>query len=517
MKRMKKFSEVLCLLIVAAMMLSSCSSNSGNTISGGENSVESKNSQKKDSLTVALTSEPPSLTTCDHDSLISVGQNILTYNGLVRIDHATLKPEMDLAESYEIENGTDWIFKLRHGVKFHNGSDFTAKDVVATIEYAKTVPGSALYTGNIEKVEAIDDYTVKFVTNGPYAGLLYDLAYHYNFILPKDLIESGHDFNTSPIGTGPYVLKEWNFGNSLTYEAFDNYFDKEHKAKIKNLKFTIIPEGASRAIALEAGEVDFVWEVSGADVANLQNNPNIHVLEVNSIDNVQLFLNNDVEPFNDVNVRNAINYAINRQDIIDGALNGFGIPNYSVISEGFWGSTKKNEASYNLDKAKEFLDKWGGDPSTIKLPILCSNEVRVSIATIIQSNLAKLGITVEVIPMDTATYFAKWSGGDYVGVIASWSPSNALTYVQRFHSDRRKAYPGACNDPHIDELVIDANKTIDDDKRLELIEQIVSEANLIATQISLYQSVWIRAYDAQLDGVVCSGSGYAGFNDMYWK
>lgn len=470
-----------------------------------------------DTLRVALTSEPPSLTTCDHDSLISVGQNLLSFNGLVRIDHATLKPEMDLAESYTVENDVDWIFKLKKGVKFHNGDGFTAADVKATIEYAKKVPGSTLYTGRIKSIEAVDDYTVKMTTYEPYAGLLYDMGYHYNFIMPKALIESGHDFNRNPVGTGPYKLVDWNLGTSLTYVANEDYFDPGHKAKIKNLIFMVIPEGPSRAIALEAGEVDFVWEVSGADVANLQSNPEIKVLKVETVDNVQLFLNNDVAPFDDVNVRNAINYGINRQNIIDGALNGIGVPNSTAIAMGYWGSTTRDAASYDPEKAKEFLAKWGGDPLTIELPILCSNETRVSIATVIQSDLAQLGIKVKVIAMDTATYFAKWSGGDYVGVLASWSPSNSLTYVQRYHSERRKAFPGSCNDKLIDELVLKAEKTIDEEKRLGLIEDIVARVNQISPQISLFQSVWVRAFHSQLEGVVCSGTGYTAFNDMYWK
>jgi peptide/nickel transport system substrate-binding protein len=471
----------------------------------------------RDTLRVALTSEPPSLTTCDHDSLISVGQNILTFNGLVRIDHATLEPMMDLAESYAVENDVEWIFKLKKGVKFHNGDEFNAADVKATIEYAKTVPGSTLYTSNIKSIDVLDDYTVKLTTFEPYAGLLYDLGYHYNFILPKKLIAEKHDFNTQPIGTGPYKLVDWNLGTSLTYVANDDYFDTEHKAKIKNLIFMVIPEGASRTIALEAGEVDFVWEVSGADVANLESNSDIKVLKVNTVDNVQLFLNNDVIPFDNVNVRNAINYAINRQDIVNGAMNGFGIPNSTLIAMGYWGSTDQNASSYDLEKAQKFLADWGGDPATIKLPILCSNETRVSVATIIQGNLAKLGIKVEVVAMDTATYFAKWSGGDYVGVLASWSPSNSLTYVQRYHSERRRAYPGSCNNPKLDELVTKAKGTIDNEKRLGYIQEIVSEANQWSPQISLYQSLWLRAFNVDLDGVVCSGTGYAGFNDMYWK
>ena len=147
--------------------------------------------------------------------------------------------------------------------------------MVATLEYAKSLPATTTYTSNMKSIEAVDDFTVKITTNEPYAGLLYDLGYHFNWILPKGLIESGNDFNENPIGTGPYKLVEWVSGDHLTFEAFDDYFDAERKAKIKNLEFTIIPEGVTRALALETGEVDFVWETNGADAASLLNNPDV--------------------------------------------------------------------------------------------------------------------------------------------------------------------------------------------------------------------------------------------------
>ena len=335
---MKKWKRVLAAVLAAAMtmgMLTGCSggsSSSGETAAEGESASASSGGSHGDTLRVALTSEPPSLTTCDHDSLISVGMNMLTYNGLVRIDNATLMPELDLASEYTVENDVDWIFKLKEGVKFHNGEEMTSADVVASLEYAKSIPGSAIYTNNFANIEAVDDYTVKITTPQPYAGLLYDLGYHYNWIVPKSLLDSGNDFNENPIGTGPYKLVEWVSGTSLTFEAFDEYFDTERAAKIKNLEFSIIPEGVSRAIALEAGEIDFVWETNGADAASLMDNPNVVVEEVNSVDNVMLFFNIDNPPFDDVNLRNAIACAINRDDIIQGALNGYGLANYSVIA-----------------------------------------------------------------------------------------------------------------------------------------------------------------------------------------
>ena len=287
---------------------------------------------KKDSLKIAFTSEPPSLTTCDHDSLIAVGINMLTYNGLTRINMATLEPELDLASDYRIENEVEWIFTIKQGVKFHNGEELTADDVVASLLYAKSVPSSVNYTRNWEKVEALDTYTVKITTPRPYANVLADLGYHFNWIMPKSLIESGHNFNEDPIGTGPYKFVKWVSGTSLTFEKFDDYFDADRAAKIPHLEFVIIPEGASRAMALEAGEVDFVWETNAADAANLFANEKIVVEEVNSVDNVILFLNNDTS-FKDVNLRRAVAAAINRQDIIDGALRGFGVVNYTSISQ----------------------------------------------------------------------------------------------------------------------------------------------------------------------------------------
>lgn len=388
---MRKMKKLLCLCMTAALSLGSlagCSTKNpapsdGETV-GAQN--EESGGEKKDTLTVALTSEPPSLTTCDHDSIVGVYMNLLTYNGLMRVDHETLEVVPDLAESYTVENETDWTFVLKDGIKFHDGSDCTAQDVAASIEWAKTFPGSANYTRNIKTIEAVDDKTVKIVTEVPYAGLPADLAYHYNFIVPEELIESGHDFNSEPVGTGPYKFVSWQYGDSLNFVGFEEYFDAERKASIPNLVFKIIPEGTSRTIALEAGEVDFVYDVPSADVERLKSDEKFEVKEITSVENFFLGINLEKEPFNDVNVRQAINYGINREDVIAAALNGYGASNYTAIAMGYEGDTDAGAAVYDPDKAKEYLDKWGGDPSSIVLPIICSNETKVAVATVIQSN-----------------------------------------------------------------------------------------------------------------------------------
>lgn len=514
MKKKKLLALVLA-SVLAVTSLTGCGGGGTGGGSEGSSSQSGESTNDKDTLVIAYTSEPPALDTLSHDSLISVGFNMMTFNGLTRIDDATLQPVLDLASDYRVENDVDWIFTLKQGVKFHNGEELTADDVVASLEAAKANPSSVNYTKNWQSVEALDPYTVKITTPQPYANVLADLGFHFNWIMPKSLIESGHDFNEEPIGTGPYKLVEWVSGTSITLEAFDDYFDTERAAKIKNLEFRFIPEGTSRTMALQTGEVDFVWEVNATDVPNLEANPDITVEPVESVDNVILFLNNDTK-FQDVNLRRAIAAAINRQDIIDGALRGYGVVNYSSISQGYPGSTDEDQITYDVEKAKEYLKAWGGDPSTVNMSILVSNETRSTIATIIQSNLAEIGINVSVELLDTSTYFSRWESGDYDAVIASWSPANDLTYVNRYSVTRRQQYPGSYNNPEMDNMLAQASSTLDEAARLEEIKKIVATVNQDAPQISLYQSVWLRAYDSDLKGVTLGGTGYTCWNEMYW-
>ena len=513
---MKRFPKVVSLILAALLILSlftGCSSSStdSNTTDPGSDTTETR-----DTLRVAFTSEPPSLSIYDHSSLISMLMNVQMYNGLMRINYETLEPECDLAESYTVEDDTVWTFKLHEGVMFHNGEEMTSADVVASLQYAKSLPSATLYTVSMETIEAVGDYTVRITTTEPYAGLLYDLAYYYNFIVPKSLIDAGNDFNTNPVGTGPYKLEEWNYGNSITLVRHDDYFNQDHVAKIGTIVISIVPEGTSRTISLESGDIDFIWEVNSADVANLESNPDFTVTAVDSVDNVILFFNNDKAPFDDANLRNAIAAAINREDIIAAALNGYGVVNNSCIAMGFPESTDTNAIPYDLDLAREYLEAWGGDPASVDLEIICSNETRVSIATVIQSNLAEIGIPVEVVQMDTAGALNAWQTGEFIATMGSWSPSNALTYIQRFHSDRRQTYAGAINSPELDALVNEAKATLDDTARAEIIDEIVGMVNSLSPQITLYQSIWHRAYDADLQGVLCSATGFIDFCDVYW-
>lgn len=502
-------------LTMTAGIMTGCgsSSSSGAASSGGN---DGGSAAGKDTVTVALTDEPDYLSTCDTDSLMSAQMNLLTYNGLTRINMETLQPELDLAESYTQDSDTEWTFVLKQGVKFHNGDEFTAEDVKASVEYAQSFDRTANYTSFIQEVQIVDDYTVKIITAEPNPNLLYDMAYHFNCILPHSLIESGNDFSANPVGTGPYKFVSWNKGNTISFEANEDYFDVDRIPAIKNLVFSIIPEGTTRTMALENGDVDFVYSVSSSDIDRLKSETGIEVEEVVSVENFFLYLNAVNGDFTDSNLRLAVAYAINREDIIAGALNGYGTPSYSCVSMGYAESVDTNAYSYNLDKAKEYLAAWGGDPSTVTLQIICSNDTKTAIATIMQAELAELGINVEIESTDSATYQSAMATDTLSAAIVSWSPANAATYVSRFDSDRRGNTPAAVATPEMDALVEAMRVEMDSAKRTELIHQIIALANETCWYVPIYQVNYFRAHSSDLQNVVCSATGYVDFATMTW-
>lgn len=513
--KFKRIRSLVLALCMTAGLLAGCGSSSTSGSSAAPGSAGSSG-EVKDTLTVALTDEPDYLSTCDTDSLMGAQMNLLTYNGLTRIDMETLQPVLDLADSYTQDSDTEWTFSLKKGVTFQNGDSFTADDVKASIEYAQSFDRTATYTGSIAEVQVVDENTVKIVTASPNPNLLYDLAYHFNCILPHSLIESGNDFSANPIGTGPYKLVSWDKGNAITFEANADYFDGDRAPSIKNLVFSIIPEGTTRTMALESGDVDFVYSVASSDIDRLKSTDGIHVEEIISVENFFLYLNAVNGDFTDPNLRLAIAYAINRDDIVAGALNGYGTPSYSCVSMGYAESVDTNAYSYDLDKAKEYLAAWGGDPSTVKLETICSNDTKTAIATIMQAELAELGINVVIDSTDSATYQAAMATDTLSAAIVSWSPANAATYVSRFHADRRGNTPASVATDKMDRLVEQLRVEMDANTRTQLIQEITAEANATCWFVPIYQVNYFRAHSAGLQNVVCSATGYVDFSTMYW-
>ena len=504
--------RLLSLFLATVMMLGLLA---GCNSSGGDDK-KSSGGGSKDSIVIATMSETPSLSPFDHNATAGVYMNLLTYSTLFRTD-VEMNPQPNLVESYENTSETEWVFKLKQGVKFHNGDEMKAEDVVASIEYGKTCAEVNLYNQCVETIEAVDDYTIKITTPGPSAILLNHLCHHGNAIVPKKLLDEGHDFASDPVGSGPYKLVEWKRGDSVEFEAFADYFDGE--APIKHMTWKIIPEGSSRTIALEAGEIDFIVEVEAMDAERIESNSDLTLLKHESTAINWLMLNNEKPGLDNQNVRHAINSAINRDDLVTVAMNGMATPAYSSTPLGMLGSTDEGADTYDVKKAQEYMDASGVDSKSVKMSIICSNDTKKRAAEVIQSNLTEIGINCEIESMDLATYLSTTAEGNYTASIGGYSSSDMVSYlVGVYHSKSIGASNKTrLNNPEVDALIDQACAAIDEAEREAVLRQCSTLINELCPQVPLFQDVYLRAYNANLEGVEINAAGFLYFNDVKWK
>ena len=507
--------SLLLALVMAASLFAGCSSDNGGNAgnAGGDNKGEGA---AKDSLVVATMSETPSVGPYDHNAVAGSYVNSLVFACLFRTD-ADLNPEPWLVDTYENTSDSEWLFHLKQGVKFHDGSEMKAEDVVATLEHSKTCPEVSFYAESVMAAEVVDDYTVKITTDGPSATLLYDLCHHGNAILPKALLDADHDFGQEPIGAGPYKFVKWNRGDYIEFEAFDDYF--LGAPAIKNLTWKTIPEGSSRTIALEAGEIDMIIEVEAMDAERIEGNDGLTLLKHDATNVSWLMLNNEKPGLDNENVRHAINTAINKDNVVTVALNGLGSVCLSQTPSGMLGSSDENADVYDVDKAKEYMTASGVDPASVQLSIICSNDQKKRAGEVIQADLAEIGINATIESMDLATYLSVTAEGDYTGAIGGYSASDMVSYVLGvFHSKSINASNKTrVNDPEVDALIDQAAATVDADARAKVLEELSAKLNALCTQAPLWQDIYLRAYNANLDGVAINAGGDIRFENISWK
>lgn len=509
---MKKPTKRLTALLMAGMLclglVAGCGKDGG---SQGKNS-----SGNKDTLVVATMAETPTLSPVEHNATAGYYMNLMNFTGLMRLDE-DLNPVLDLAESYEAISDTEWEFKLRQDVKFHDGTSMKAEDVKASLEWAKGFTEVSLYNDNIQSVEVVDDYTVRITTPTPSPVLLFNLTQHGNAIVSKKLIDEGHDFNTQPIGTGPYKFVSWTRGDQVEFEAFEDYYLGE--PSIKHVIWKIIPEGSSRTIALEAGEVDLVIEVEAMDVERIQENDKLATIQYKPTSVTWVMLNNEKQFMDNENIRHAINCAIDKESVVTVALNGLGEPALAQMPTNIPGVTEENADQYDVEKAKEWLEKSGVDPAEIKFSIICSDDTKKRAGEVVQANLKEIGIECTLESMDLATYLSATAEGDFVAAIGGYGMSDTISYFNGvFHSKSINASnKSRLNNPEIDALIDQASKTIDKEEREALTTRCAAMLNQICSQAPLYQTISLRAFNADLEGVTINDAGELRIENVSWK
>ena len=419
---MKKLLTLILCLAMVLTVFAGCSSTpateEGASASGDAAQGEAADSEYKDTLVFAMNTDVQSMDPQIQNDTTSEQVVKMLYNTLLKFeDDGTVVG--DLAESWSVsEDKLTWTFNLKQGVKFHNGKELTSADVKATFDRALNAEAGGLRTTEIIKmftaVEAPDPYTVTITTDAPY-GPMESLMCNMSLgIMDADYIEQyGLDLGTSAEGengTGPFKVVSWERDQEIVVERFDDYFGTP--AKLQTVVYTIIPEAASRVIALETGEVDVIDKPTDEDLARLEaDTENFTVLRKPTISQ-RLFRFGCNDPIiSNTKVRQAIVYAIDRQAIIDALFTGSGYPSTAPLAPVTFGYSDLGEIEQDLDLAKSLLAE-AGYPDGFDTKIITTERYQngIELAEIISQQLAEIGINAEIEVWEWSALSASWNG-----------------------------------------------------------------------------------------------------------
>ena len=320
-------------------------------------------------------------------------------------------------------------------------------------------------------------------------------------------------------GTGPYIFKEWNSGESILLQRNDNYWGEP--GAMENLKFVVMTEANARTIALETGEIDINANPAAIDLSRFESDSDIKVYSAPSTQVNYFSVNNTLSPTNDINVRKAIAHAINKQDLIDVVLEGRGIPMSTIVGAGQqYSDTSIPEYDYDLEKAKEYLAA-AGYPNGFDLTISIRSS-NLTVAEVIQAQLGQIGINVKIDQREGAAYTALAMDGEMQATCSSWQPATSdadnplrnLLYSESKASSNDSRY----NSSKFDELLDAAIQETDPQKAQELYSEIQQLVYEDVPLIPLYSPNWTIAANVHVKGVTIPVVGDAMvYKNIRWE
>ena len=446
-------------------------------------------------IIIGLEAEPVTLDPTQMTDFNSSRAGMEMYDELLRFKDGTTELEPGLATDWEVsEDGLEYTFNLREGVKFHDGTPFNADAVKFNFErqldpdhpYHDT--GDFAYAdftlGMIEEVVVVDEMTVKIVLDEPFAPFLGNIAMHAAAIVsPAAIEEYGKDISINPVGTGPFKFVSWDPGVEVILEKNEDCW--RGVPEVDRLIFRPIVEDQTRLTELESGNIDFLVGIPPDDLQRLKDEDQLLVVEQPSMHTWYLSLNCQQAPFDNVKVRQAANYAINKASIVDNILKGTGVLAKNLLPPLIWGYTDDvQDFSYNPERAKELLAEAGygeGDVIEIDFHVPKSGsgmQQPVTMAQAIQSDLEAVGFKVTIQQLEWGTFldesFKVVEENEFVMHELSWlgdngDPDNFLYILLSGEQWPQDGFNDAFyKNPEVDRLLKEARTISDHDRRVEL-------------------------------------------------
>ena len=485
-------------------------STSSGTTSGTTSAPPVNKVEYKDEVVIGLKEKVNTLDIQESAVIATSYMYMMTHEPLVHYNGGFVAK---LAESWEVTpDAKTYTFHLRKDVKFHDGSEFSADDVVFTfqraLDTATTAAGVKSFIEGFESFTAKDKYTVEIVLKNPNGDFLIDMSNCGSIgILSEEACKASAE--GYKIGTGPWINDKFMAGDSLTLKRNEAYWGEVPVTK--TVRFRTFPEDSARLIALENKEIDLCIYPNASEYHLVEQNPELEMHTYEGGLNY-LWFNVDHAPVDDVNFRLALAYATDVNAIIAGALNGKAIPAtttnapYSASFFDDWESVGLTKYTRDLDKAKEYLAK-SNYPNGATLKIQVTNATRVLVAQILQDQYKDIGVTVEIDQLDSAGRAAAKKADEWQAYISSAAYSPAGNgFAESFITGGNTNQPGWYN-ARVEELfaltAVETNET----KRMEMykeIQKIIHEENPC---LPMYFAVQCIAYNKNVSGVVWEGRG----------
>ncbi|WP_428416730.1 ABC transporter substrate-binding protein [Phocicoccus schoeneichii] len=458
---MKNKFGVLFVALMLTLVLSACGKGSEEV---EDLLKENKTEETKDGLKVAISVDPdgldPHRTTASSTFVIT--NNI--YDTLVKVtEDGEIVPS--LASSYEqSEDGKTLTFHLRDDVKFHDGTKFTAKDVAYSFERIRDDLGPRKDNYQyITEVNVIDDYTIDFKAEAPSASFISDFAYPWAAIV-KD--GSGDDLKKSPVGTGPYRLVNWTPQDNIVLEGVEHY----NKGAIKNVEFKIMPDSTAQVTSFKKGDIDLI-ETTG-DVVETLGDAKIIEIDNNSVQLMAMNLEN--EHLKDEKLRQAINMAVDKEELIKAVWWGYGKEigsHYPPVLKGYVDTT--NTYPYDVDKAKQLVKELGREGITLNMKLPTDYPNYVAAGQIIAEKLEAIGIHVKIETIEWGTWLTDVYGNrDYdLTVVGHTGRIEGYDLLEKYGSTRSDNYFNYKN-TEVDNLLSSIKVELDDDTRMDMYKRV---------------------------------------------
>lgn len=549
---MKNLKQLLTLSVVLmfTLVLAACTSDSDVAPEGDEAATEGTPSGGQD-LVISEMSDVVSLDPHGNNDVPSSNVRYNLYDGLTTLNEE-MEVEPGLATEWEAIDENTWRFTLEEGVMFHDGTEFNAEAVVANLDRVRDTamasPRMFLYE-MITDVEAVDDYTVDITTEYPFAPLLAHLAHDGGGMISKDVIDAdyqqaldaaGEDMTAeeyyalrdsgeaaevqdaissdlgqyvteNPVGTGVFKLQSRLPGEEVVIERNDDYFGEI--ATLDTVTYKVVPETASRIAEIESGTSHIAGAVESSNAERVSSSDNTNLDETESMSLSYIGFNTEKGPLADEKVRQAISYAIDREEIINGVYDGVGIPAKGPLAPGVFGYDENVEGiAYDVERAKELLAEAGYEDG-LDLSIWTNDSPeRVNTAIYLQESLKEVGINLTVEQLEWGAYLEETAAGNHDMYILGWSTvtgdADYGTYPL-FHSSMH-GDPGNrsfLSDDKVDELLEAGRQETDEEARLAIYSELQDYLVDVAPMAYIHHQNYLTGMNANVQNFWVDAQG----------